>query len=376
MNIQTKSPNANKPDSSAFLRPASGMSNNRPRRDLVVASIVVALLLLADTAVYYLFVYRTAPTKQQQLGRVVYGWDSWPGVLPMLVASDRGFFRNHGVDVQLKQEASNTAILDDLANKKIDFSSDVVAVDVINQSKKGVPLQIVGISDASSGGDGIVAGQDIASIENLKGKRVAVEKGTFGELLLYAALKKDGLSLGDVTEVDLSAQDGATAFINKTVDAAVTYEPDFSRAVDSGSGHRLFTSADVPNLILDTIVFQKSFVALAPGKIDGVLRGYLDALTFIKNNPTEAYAIGAKYFNLSASEVEQQIKTMRLFTFDDNISALSYFSGQSSLIVSLTTANQFLNDVRKSDTTIYPDSIITPYFIRTIATEKKLESTE
>lgn len=333
-------------------------------RDLWVPILSVVIILLGSVVVWWTMIRIDDQPKQAKLGSLIYGWDPWPGTLPMLIASEQGYFAKYGLQVELKKEDSNSALVSDLAAGQIDFASDVVANEVVLEVNKGQSWQIVAVADASIGADGIVSRQDITSIKDLKGKRVAVEEDTFEELLLFAALEDEGLTLNDVTMVDLNAQDAAAAFVRQEVDAAVTYEPDFSQAVTAGNGRRLFTTADTPNLVIDTIVFPQSIIDSAPEKITAVLRAYFDGVTFLKDHPTEAYAIGAKHFNIPAVEVATQIQRMKIYDLPDNVQAMSYFAGQASLYSSLTVSEKYLLEDNLLTEDIYPDAVITPNFIQ------------
>jgi NitT/TauT family transport system substrate-binding protein len=333
-------------------------------RDLWLPIIVVFGIFLAATVIWWTMIRADTTPHKASLGTLVYGWDSWPGTLPMLIAKERGYFEDYGLQVVMKEEESNSAMLSDLADGSIDIASDITANDAVLQTSKGRPWQIVAVEDASIGGDGIVSRQDIASVRNLKGKRVAAEKGTFEELLLYAALKAEGLSLKDVTIVDLGAHDAAAAFIRQEVDAAVAYEPALSQAVDEGNGRLLFTTADAPNLILDTVVVRQPVIDAAPEKITAALRAFFDGVAFLKDHPTEAYAIGAQYFRMPAADVATYVRRMHLFDLADNVQAMSHFAGTASLYSSLIESDSYLRESGLMTTGSYPDALITPNFIQ------------
>lgn len=336
-------------------------------REVWLPITIVLGIFLASFGLWWTMVRDNNQPAKPKLGSLVYGWDPWPGTLPLLVASEQGYFAKYGLRVELKEEANNTTLLSDLASGAIDVASDVVANDVVLETNKGQSWQIVAVGDASIGADGIVARQDIASIKDLKGKRVAVEQDNFEELLLFAALDSEGLTLNDVTMVNLNAQDAAAAFIRQEVDAAVTYEPNFSQAVTEGNGRRLFTTADAPNLIIDTIVFPQSIIDSEPKKITAFLRAFLDGVTFLQDHPTEAYAIGEKYYHVPAAELATQIQRMSIYDLQDNARAMSHFAGRTSLYSSLTISDQFLRQVGLIEQGVYPDSVITPNFIQDLS---------
>ena len=70
----------------------------------------------------------------------------------------------------------------------------------------------------------------IGKIEDLKGKRVAVTRGTDPHIFLVRALLKAGLSEKDITPVLLQHPDGKTALIRGDVDAWAGLDPMMAQA--------------------------------------------------------------------------------------------------------------------------------------------------
>lgn len=69
------------------------------------------------------------------------------------------------------------------------------------------------------------AGNGIEKVADLKGKKVAVGKGTSAHNLLVAALEANGLTLDQIEPVYLSPADGAAAFASDSVDAWAVWDP-------------------------------------------------------------------------------------------------------------------------------------------------------
>ncbi|MFA6476298.1 MAG: aliphatic sulfonate ABC transporter substrate-binding protein [Candidatus Paceibacterota bacterium] len=301
---------------------------------------IIGVVALAGILIGAYFFYSQSQTKS--LGQITYGYQNWPGVLPYLVANDKGFFKEEGLDVKMVKVDSYVKEIEDLNSGQVDFIGDIALIDVVKQVSQGKDLKIVLATDYSNGADGIVAKKEIKTVLDLKGKKVAVEKGTLGEYLLFDALKKNSLGLSELSLVELSAQEAAQAFISGEVDAAVTYEPDFSQAVDKGNGWRLYTSSDSPGLIIDVLTFKKGFILQNEDKVQAVVAAYAKAMDFIKANSEEAYAVGAKYFAITPAEFKEQLAGIKLMDKFENNAALSYKISLDSLHGSVIEANTFL----------------------------------
>jgi NitT/TauT family transport system substrate-binding protein len=105
----------------------------------------------------------------------------------------------------------------------------------------GAPIYVV--AGFAKGGARLVARPDarVASVRDLKGKRVGVTRGAIQEVLLMAELHKAGLSAGvapgsDVQLVYLAYADLNGALLGRQIDAMMQSEPQSSQAINKGFG--------------------------------------------------------------------------------------------------------------------------------------------
>jgi NitT/TauT family transport system substrate-binding protein len=92
-------------------------------------------------------------------------------------------------------------------------------------AEKNIQAKSIIQEDWSRGGDGIVSIKSINSIEDLKGKKVAVPEGTSGDMILGLALEKAGMTKDDVDLVPMDPPTIVSAFSAGKVDAAGTFYP-------------------------------------------------------------------------------------------------------------------------------------------------------
>ena len=162
---------------------------------------------------------------------------TWSGYAPLYLAQEKGFFTEHGLDVELSVTQDLSTRKQAFAGKKVDALATALDVQV-TVAAAGIPLKIVWAFDDSFGGDGILAKPEIQSIEELKGKQVAFLRGSTSHLLLLTALTSVGLTEKDITAVNMTAGDAGAAFVAGRVDAAVTWEPWLSKGSEV-TGHVL-----------------------------------------------------------------------------------------------------------------------------------------
>src|SRR3954471_2195813 len=115
----------------------------------------------------------------------------------------------------------------------------------------------------------------IGKIEDLKGKRVAVTRGTDPHIFLVRALQSVGLSERDITPVLLQHPDGKTALIRGDVDAWAGLDPMMAQA-EIEDGARLFYRNKAANTwgILNT---REEFLKDHPDLVKRVIAVYEEA---------------------------------------------------------------------------------------------------
>lgn len=130
-----------------------------------------------------------------------------------------------------------------------------------------------------SRGQELVVGKGLGTLQQLAGKRIAVEdRGSAWYLLLWS-LSRVGLSLRDVTLVPLDgAYAAGQALKRPDVDAVAGLLGDVDPAMHEVAGAQILTStADAPHLIATVLVTRGDFAARYPDAIRRVIRGVLDA---------------------------------------------------------------------------------------------------
>jgi len=79
----------------------------------------------------------------------------------------------------------------------------------------------------------VPADSPIRSVADLKGRRIAVPRGTSGHAFLLNALKSEGLRSGDVELAFLAPPDALAAFQNGSVDAISLWDPFATQALET-----------------------------------------------------------------------------------------------------------------------------------------------
>ncbi|WP_432421144.1 ABC transporter substrate-binding protein [Nocardia cyriacigeorgica] len=116
---------------------------------------------------------------------------------------------------------------------------------VIFGAAANADIKIIGALAATGKGDAILVGKDsaIGSAAELKGKKVAVTKGSSANANLLLQLQKAGLGLDDVEPVYLAPADGYAALTRGDVDAWAVWDP-YTAIAENEVGAKTIATAD------------------------------------------------------------------------------------------------------------------------------------
>jgi NitT/TauT family transport system substrate-binding protein len=242
--------------------------------------------------------------------KVGVGISGWTGFAPLTLASQAGIFKKNGLDVTLKKIPQKDRHLA-IASGDIQCAATTVET-WISWNANGVATKQIFQLDKSYGADGMATRNDIAAIKDLKGKTVAASTpGTAPYFTLAWMLKKNGLSVKDVTVVNLEPAAAAQAFVSGQNDAAMTYEPYLStvRAAPD-KGKIIATTLDYP-MVMDTFGCTPKFLSENPKAAKALADSYFEALDMITKDQAKAYEIMGADVKQSAEQFGGSAKYLR-----------------------------------------------------------------
>ncbi len=240
---------------------------------------------------------------QSQSNEQVYriGLGPWIGFGPIYLAQEKEFFQEVGIKPELTVITGLAERNSALKSGKIDALAAPVDYFVLSAGNRLETTTVMAI-DESVGGDGIVAKKSIKSFQDLKGKKVAFQRGLPSEFFLRALLQQNGMSPDDLDTVDMETAQGGAAFIAGQVDAAVLWEPWLTKAKEEGNGDILASTKQYPNLIVDCLAFNSRVVEQSPEDVQKIVDVVLKAIAYWQKNPEEANQIMAPFFEVDAAK--------------------------------------------------------------------------
>jgi sulfonate transport system substrate-binding protein len=176
-----------------------------------------------------------------------------------------------GYKVVWTEFPSGPPLLEALNVGAIDFGNTGEAPPIFAQAA-GAPIQYVAYEPPAPKGEAILAPKDskLTSVADLRGKKVALNKGSNVHYLLVKALEKAGVKYSEVEPMFLAPADARAAFERGAVDAWVIWDP-FQAAAEAATGAR--TLADGTGVVSNYQFYfsSKKFLESNSGIVDLVL---------------------------------------------------------------------------------------------------------
>ncbi|AWM85970.1 aliphatic sulfonate ABC transporter substrate-binding protein [Microvirga sp. 17 mud 1-3] len=231
-----------------------------------------------------------------------------------LVLKDKGFLEKElakdGIGVRWVQTLGSNKALEFLNAGSIDFGSTAGAAALIGRIN-GNPIKSIYVYSRPEW-TALVTAKDspIAKVEDLKGKRVAVTRGTDPHIFLVRALQEAKLTEKDVKLVLLQHPDGRTALERGDVDAWAGLDP-LMAAAEIESGAKLFYRNAAANT-WGVLNVSEAFAKENPALVTRVLKAYEEARAYALANPEELKKSLATYTKLPDPVITRQLERTEL----------------------------------------------------------------
>lgn len=194
----------------------------------------------------------------------------------------------------------------------------------------------------------IVGGNSpITAPKELKGKKVAVTKGSYAHHLLALVLEQGGLTLGDVELVNLPVAEIPPAIVAGTIDAGAVWEPILTRYESQKAVRVLADGTGIKKGLL-LIVADNGFLKTRPEQAKALLKAYKRASDFVTANPKEAAELISGDVNLAPDLLVQVLQRMHYdpVVHDDDVAEVKkteQFMRTHGLIKTAVDVDAFFN---------------------------------
>ena len=192
----------------------------------------------------------TTPPEVESVTLNIGYMNNYGSLWALAAAQNLGYFEEEGITLELTSFDNGPNIIAAMENGSVDIG-------YIGDGAHKLCVQgnasIIALSHISNG-DAVIGGPEVKTIADLKGKTVAYSSGTTSENILIQALASEGMTMSDITAMDMDASAIVTAMLSGKVDACAIWSPNSTTVIDELEG---------ATILADNVTFADSSIALS-----------------------------------------------------------------------------------------------------------------
>lgn len=267
--------------------------------------------------------------------------DGWIGYFPLCSPYFLKSMRQVGYRIDcIDDNADYAERYRALAKGKYDFAMGTLDAYLVNAQAEHYPGQIVAVIDQSKGGDALVVNKTTAStLDDLKNNpqlKIAYTPNSPSEHLLRFLAVDFGIDDFIRSRQWSVESNGSADALQKlqqgTVNAAVLWEPDVSKALQNDAMTKLFDSAKVNGLIVDILIASNT-VTQDPDIIKLFLRHYFQTLAYYGANKAKFIQHVSQHYAIKSKTATTLIRGVKWFSLADNQQNWMPSTGGSDMII-------------------------------------------
>jgi len=174
---------------------------------------------------------------------------------------------------------------------------------------------VVVVAGATNRGMGIIADarSDIKTVQDLRGKRVAIWPGSTQEVVILERLKAEGMTIKDIQAVRLSFSDMPAALARGDVDAYVGAEPGPGISLANGTGRLVEYPYSTPigslNMILSA---SEKLIKENPERLRMIIEMHKQATDYAMAHPEEMVDVAMQKLGQQRKSIEMAVPNVEL----------------------------------------------------------------
>jgi NitT/TauT family transport system substrate-binding protein len=235
----------------------------------------------------------TGPVEKLKIGMVKGEYSAL-----VMIAKEEGYYRENGLVAEIVECESGVAAVDALLKGNVDVATASDVVLVSNSFKHEDLRALCAISSVNN--IKIIGRKDrgLSQPSDLKGKKIAVTAKSSGEYFLGTFLTFNGLSMRDVSVVDLPPKALIDATVGGTVDAAITWNPNAYRIVQALGDNAVTWPAQNDLNYFFLLTSTDEIVRARPAAVERLLGAMVQAQEFVEAHPTQTKVVLERSFSL------------------------------------------------------------------------------
>lgn len=232
----------------------------------------------------------------QPLAKMIIATGVDPAFSQFYVAKEAALFEKNGLDVTINTGPSGSAMIPFLINNQVQaaYGSDLAGV--INHQ---VDRNIVAVADGTYLVKWLsVVGRNVATFEDLKGKKVGIAKGTGSEIFWDRVLEKRHMKAEDFTLVNVEAPEMLAATERGDIDGFAVWEPWPTRTLQTVKGTKILQDAEGIYNNINFVYMNRGWIEQNKDTAERFMRALVDANDMIGKDRPAAAKLVAKFLKM------------------------------------------------------------------------------
>jgi NitT/TauT family transport system substrate-binding protein len=237
---------------------------------------------------------------------VIIAYTPFESTALLTIAEDQQLFSRNGINVTLRKYDTGVGAVDGMLNGEADIAVGTNEFPLVGRAFQKEKIRTIG-SIAKSDFIYVVGRRDrgIERISDLKGKKVGTTFRTIAEFFLGRLLELHGMSIKDVTMVDLKTPaEWVGAVVNGDIDAVSTAQPYANAAKERLGANAAFWSAQSNRPLFTQVISTDDWISKHPESISRFLKALAQAEEYAIRNSAETKATIQRMLNLDAAYME------------------------------------------------------------------------
>lgn len=237
---------------------------------------------------------------------IVVSYSPFESTALLWIAADQQFFSRNGLDITLRKYDTGAGALDGMVKGEADIAVGITGFPLVRKAFEKEKVRVLGNMDKAEF-IYLVGRKDrgIEKVADLKGKRVGTTVGTVAHFYLGRLLELNGMSMKDITLVDVKTpEEWVNAVADGDIDAVVTAQPYANSARDRLGTNATMLSAQAGQFLNGLVISSDAWIKEHPALAERFLQSLAQAEDYLESHPAEAKVIVKEGLNLDASYME------------------------------------------------------------------------
>ena len=276
----------------------------KEKRSFLVIAVVILVVVIVLSSFVYLYFQKPYGGKMETIN---VGYSPFESVTLFWVAEEQDFFSQNGLDVTPHEYTTGAGALDGVLKGEADIVVGTTEFPFTIRVLSGEGIRtIAGISKSEFTYLVGRADRGISGASDLRGKRIGTTFGTIAHFYLGRFLDLNGLTLQDVTLVDLKTpSEWVDAVVNGSIYAVATAQPYADLAKEGLGNNAVIMSIQSSQPLYAQAIATDEWITNHSGLVIRFLRSLSQAEDFVIYHPSEAKAILKNQLNFSDAHTDK-----------------------------------------------------------------------